>query len=44
MRSQRGLWELGKTKTALELGASGNKFLNVQNEGGTEGSFKVVKV
>ena len=32
-----------ETKTALELGASGNKFLNVQNEGGTEGSYKVVR-
>ena len=31
------------TKTASELGASGNKFLNVQNQGVTEGSYKVVR-
>ena len=31
------------TKTALELGASGNKFLNVQNENAAEGSYKVVR-
>ena len=31
------------TKTAIELGASGNKYLNVQNESGTEGSYKVVR-
>ena len=30
-------------RTALELGASGNKFLNVQNQGLTEGSYKVVR-
>jgi hypothetical protein len=30
-------------RTALELGASGNKFLNVQNQGVTEGSYKVVR-
>jgi len=30
-------------KTALELGASGNKFLNVQNGNPTDGSYKVVK-
>ena len=32
-----------ETRTALELGASGNKYLNVQNESGTEGSYKVVR-
>ena len=32
-----------ETKTVIELGASGNKYLNVQNEGGTEGSYKVVR-
>ena len=32
-----------ETKTAIELGASGNKYLNVQNESGTEGSYKVVR-
>ena len=31
------------TKTAIELGASGNKFLNVQNQSVTEGSYKVVR-
>jgi len=31
------------TKTAIELGASGNKYLNVQNESGEEGSYKVVR-
>lgn len=30
-------------KTALELGASGNRFLNVQNGNATDGSYKVVK-
>ncbi len=32
-----------ETKTAIELGAAGNKFLNVQNESETEGSYKAVR-
>ena len=32
-----------ETRTAIELGASGNSYLNVQNESGAEGSYKVVR-
>ena len=32
-----------ETKTAVELGASGNSYLNVQNESGEEGSYRVVR-
>jgi hypothetical protein len=32
------------TKTALELGNTGNKFMNVKNESGSEGSYKIVRI
>lgn len=32
------------TKTAIELGNTGNKFMNVKNESGSEGSYKIVRI